>query len=289
MITPKLWAALNRPPAMHPLFRRTVVLPVVQERFYLSWANLVIGVILGLSQYSPLLLFLLMPPILVIVGLTYGLDCALRVSGAITREHEHNTYHLLSLSPPGQMGAMWTLCTSALYRKHDFIRLRNMLHAALLTGLYGGGAVTIIVVLVNLGLFTRYPQPVLPMLFAFGNFAAILGAIWAEYLQSAVLGVLLGMLISTYTHSRLDASLWAFGLYLLLQTATYVLTVLVGFTLLPVVFERLSLMGDYTLAVLSLLRLLILVVGREALVVIIWRALLERLNLTTAELDFIKH
>jgi len=289
VVTPRLWRALNRPPATHPLFQRTVVLPAYTSAHYLSWANLVINLILGLSRYAPTLLFLLMPLILMILGLTYGLDCGLRVGSAIAREHENDTYGLLSLSPNGPLGAMWALATSAIYRNHDFMRLWEIVRVSLITGLAAGVVVTGIALVLNADIFTRLPQP--PVLIYAGllNFAAIVGALYAEYVQSAVLGVLVGLVVSTYTRSRLDASMWVFGIYLLLQMIIYVLTVVIGFTALPLAVEALAVRGDFVLAGLSFARLGIFVLAREVAITLAWRGLLARLNVLPSESNLMNH
>ncbi|NWG17576.1 MAG: hypothetical protein HXY41_13195 [Chloroflexi bacterium] len=286
-VTPRLWRALNRPPATHPLFQRTVVLPAYSSAHYLSWANLIISLILGLSRYAPTLLFLLMPFILLILGLTYGLDCALRVGSAIARERENDTYGLLSLSPNGPLGAMWALATSAIYRNHDFMRLRGIVRASLLTGLAAGIVVTGIALFVNADIFNRFPQPPTPIYAGLLNFAAIVGALYVEYVQSVALGVLVGLLVSTYARSRLDASMWVFGVYLLLQMMIYVLTMVVGFTALPLAAEALAVRGDFALAGLSFARLGIFVLMREVVIALAWRGLQTRLNITPAESTFI--
>lgn len=286
MVTPLLWRALKHPPATHPLFRRTVILPVRASAHYLSWANFVINIVIGLSRYAPTLLFLMMPVILLPLGLTYGLDCALRVGNAIGREYEQNTYYLLALSPPGPLAAMWTLCASALYRNHDFMRLRDIVRGTLTSGLVGSLAVAAILLVMNSQVFTIYAQPAAMTLTDLANFLMILGAVYAEYIQSLVLGVLVGLLVSTLTRTRLDASLWAFGLYLLLQGLVYVLTLLLGFTLLPLLFDALHISGDFTRAGISLLRLLIFCGVREIFIIAMWRVLLERLNITRPELDY---
>lgn len=286
MVTPWLWRALNRPPSTHPVFQRTVVLPVYSEAQYLSWAGLMISLIIGLSRYAPTLLFLLMPVILLVLGLTYGLDCALRVGSAITREWERDTFSLLSLTPSGPFSAMWTLSTSALYRNHDFMRLRDIMRVSLSSGVVGAIAVAGVLVVITSNTFTRFPQPATLTFAHLLNVLVILGAVYAEYVQSLALGLLVGMVISTYARSRLDGSLWIFGLYLLLQAVVYVLTLALGFSLLPLVVDYLHLTGEYTLVSLSLLRLGIFCAVREVVVIGLWRLLLYRLNVIPSELDF---
>ncbi len=86
MRTRQLWWALNHPPATHPIFQRQVLLPGISKRRYVSWAGLVITLVIGLSEYSPVILMGLLPLVLFITGMLYGMECALRVSHVNTRE-----------------------------------------------------------------------------------------------------------------------------------------------------------------------------------------------------------
>jgi|FLYN01.1.fsa_nt_gi hypothetical protein len=291
MMTRKLWYALHHPPARHPLFLRTVLLPAPARRPFVSWATLLIDLVLGVAFNTPTLLFLLMPFFLLIIGVSYGLDCALRVSTTIAKEHEDRTFDLLSLAPTGQWGTNWALATSSLYRNRDFDRLFTIIRAALATAL----VLTCIVALIAAMSLTpsrptRLPQPsttdmLMRVAADFLAVLALLAAIYVEYVQSTVLGSVVGLIVPTYAHNRLDASLWSFSVFLLLQVSTYALAWLIGFNLLPDAYERLQINGWYANFSLPVLRVAVFFLLREAIITALWRALVQRLNLHVGEVD----
>src|SRR5262245_40636490 len=135
MMTRKLWFALHHPPARHPLFLRTVLLPAPGRRRFVSWATLLINLVFAVAFNTPTLLFLLMPFFLLIIGISDGIDCALRVSSTIAKEHEDRTFDVLSRAPTGIWGTNWALATSSLYRNRDFDRVFSIIRAALATAL----------------------------------------------------------------------------------------------------------------------------------------------------------
>lgn len=291
MMTRKLWYALNHPPARHPLFLRTVLLPPPSRRRFVSWATLLIDLVLGVAFNTPTLLFLLMPFFLLIIGISYGLDCALRISTTIAKEHEDQTFDLLSLAPTGVWGTNWALATSSLYRNRDFDRLFTIIRAALATALVLTCIVALIAVMsLTPSRPTRLPQPsgvdmLLRVAADFLAVVALIAAIYVEYVQSTVLGSLVGLFIPTYAHNRLDASLWAFGVFLLLQVSTYVLAWLVGFNLLPGAYERLHINGWYASFSLPVLRVAAFFLLREGIIAGLWRGLVQRLNVQVYEVD----
>jgi hypothetical protein len=100
-----------------------------------------------------------------------------------------------------------------------------------------------------------------------------------------VLGSLVGLVIPTYAHNRLDASLWSFGVFLLLQISTYMLAWLIGFSLLPGAYDRLQINGWYANFSLPVLRVVVFFLVREGIIVALWRGLIARLNVSPGELD----
>ncbi len=293
MMTRKLWYALHHPPARHPLFLRTVLLPTPERRRFVSWATLLIDLVLGVAFNTPTLLFLLMPFFLLIIGISYGVDCALRVSTTIAKEHEDRTFDLLSLAPTGIWGTNWALATSSLYRNRDFDRLFSIIRAALATALVLTCIVTLIAVMsVSPTRPTRLPQPgnmdiVMRVAADFLGVVALIAAIYVEYVQSTVLGSVVGLFIPTYAHNRLDASLWSFGVFLLLQVSTYALAWFVGFNLLPGVYERLQINGWSANFSLPVLRVAVFFLLREAIIAALWRGLVQRLNVQVSEVEWV--
>ncbi len=281
--TGKLWHALNRPPALHPLFQRTVLLPYYERRRSLSWAGMVIDLVMGLARHSPTILLFLIPLILPLIGITYGIDCALRVGSAIAREHENATFNLLSLSPPGPLGASWAVCASALYRDRDFERLHNIMRAC---AIIAGSIMAVITLFLLIGdAFSRDSYQASILMATLAHVLALVGAIYIDYVQSATLGTLVGMIVPTYTRTRIDTSLFSFGVFLLLQIGGYLMAFIVGFTLLPALFTRLGWMDDGSAILLSLCRVGALFLAREILIAGLWRFLIARLHAQPSELD----
>jgi hypothetical protein len=291
MMTRKLWFALHHPPARHPLFLRTVLLPAAARRPFVSWATLLINLVLAVAFNTPTLLFLLMPFFLLIIGISYGIDCALRVSTTIAKEHEDRTFDLLSLAPTGIWGTNWALATSSLYRNRDFDRLFSIIRTALATALVLTCIVALIAVMsLSPTRPSRLPQPgntdnFMRVAADFLAVVALIAAIYVEYVQSTVMGSVVGLFVPTYAHNRLDASLWSFGVFLLLQISTYALAWLIGFNILPDIYERLQINGWYAIFTLPVLRVAVFFLPREAMILALWRGLVQRLNVQVSEVE----
>ncbi len=291
MLTPKLWRALHDPPSTHPIFRRTVVLPVgvYKKRRYLSWANIIVVLVLGVGEHIPSLLLFLMPIVLFITGIVYGLDCALRVSHAIVQEHENDTFQLLSLSPPGPLGTSWTVCTSSLYRNREFAQLHMIVKSSIMVAVVITSLLGVLVLIGQSSTFSRYEQPVLPTVAILANLTGLFIVMYAEYVQSALLGCLIGMLIPTYVESTLDAGLYAFSVFLLIQTGVYFLAALIGFTVLPILYQAAGFYGELADISLAVLRVGAFILIREGIVQLVWRQLVNRLNAQPSEFDYVMH
>lgn len=282
MIVRRVWRALSDPPGVHPLFQRIVLLPPSVPRHSFTLANTIVNLVLGVGYHLPTMLFLLMPLILLILGVAYGLDCALRVSTAVARAREDNTYNLLSLTPGGAIGASWALTTSALYRNRDFSRLQETVRGTLLAGL----VLTPIIAMVSVILakdINGHLLTALDVLVNSLNMLTLLGILYLEYVGSTVQGVLVGMLTPTYVSNRLDANLYALLTFLLLQVTVYTAFALLGFTLLPRLLDSL-LAGDELAGVLvSPLRVIVFYGVREVLAAGLWRVLTRQLNTSLRE------
>jgi hypothetical protein len=288
MMTLKLWHALNHPPARHPLFQRLVLLPGMTDKRYFSWANILVSLVVDVGARSPVLLLFFLPLLLAFAGITYGIDCALRVGNSIARAYENETFDVLSLSPPGQMGITWALCTSSLYRHRDFDRLRDVMRSAIAFTFISLILIDAFISTINPSGFKPTLSPsVIVVMFHWTALSLIMVAIYVEYFQSAVLGSLVGMFVPTFARTRLDTGVLTFGGFLLLQMMVYFLTMLVGFGVLPVFINQTRLIGPLTEVGLNAVRLMIFFSLREALISILWYVLVQRLNTAPSELEFV--
>lgn len=286
MTTWKIWRALHNPPALHPVFKRAVLLPVsTDNRQTVGWAGLTINLVLGLGQHSPTILLLLMPFILLFTGITYGIDCAIRVGNAIAKEHENDTFNLLSLSPSGALGASWAMCTSSLYHNRDFDRFHNIIRGTVTIAIITVVVVASVIIITHSEQFTRAYEPTLPTVIHIVDLTTVMLALYFEYMQSAIVGSLIGMFVPTYTQNRMDTRIYTFGGFLLLQITTYFLAYLIGFVVLPELYHRLQIIGEETEMSLSILRLAVFFMIREVMITVLWRTLVERLNARPSELE----
>jgi len=286
MTTWKIWRALHNPPALHPVFQRTVLRPPpLVNRRSLGWAGLVVNLVLGLGQYSPTILLALMPFILVFTGITYGIDCAIRVGSTIAKERENDTFNLLSLSPSGALGASWAICTSALYRNRDFDRLHNVVRGSVIITMITIAIIAAITLVIQSDKFSRVAEPTFLTVIHLVDLTAVILAVYIEYVQSAILGSLIGMFVPIYSQNRVDTSAYAIGGFLFLQITTYFVAYFIGFLILTDLYDGLYISGDYAEISLSILRLGVFFMVREVIITVLWRTLVERLNAQPSELE----
>lgn len=281
MLTWHLWQALHNPPQDNPLFQRIVMAQDAKDGilhklriFAAYWLAC-----MALTLVWPL--FVTNAPTLLVVlvaaaNTIYGTAWAANISATITRERETDTYDLLCLLPPGAPGADWILSTACLYRSSLFRQLR-LLVRILATALMGALMAAMLIPAV----FAFAPgdlQNLSPSLFLALVYGLTAGAgFYVDHIQSLVLGNVVGMLVSTYTHNRLNARLLAAGLFVLLKLLVYLLTLTLGFEMLNGGFES-------TTAVLPLLRLLIFYTLHEFVIAALWHILALRLETSPHEL-----
>ncbi|MFO7321834.1 MAG: hypothetical protein DIU68_008890 [Chloroflexota bacterium] len=253
-----LWRALRRPPSRNPLFRRTYGMPEQPFPWYV-----------GCFQWLGVLFFL---PILAIPGTIYGLGWAIGISHLIGKEREIGRFDLLSLCPPGPLGMSWAIATGYLYHHRTFrniIMPGNLLFRVLLMALIVGGASPLF-------------APTMALTLGIADFAlTILGAAAAlviDHVQSIAAAALVGMTAIGFNASRVNTQIVAFALYSSIQLITYLLTLIIGFVILPVLVDSLGITGTAATFVLVAARLLVFATTREMLLVLLWYWLVEQVN-----------
>jgi hypothetical protein len=257
------------------------------KRRHVSWGGLLVTLVIGLSEYSPVVLMFLLPLMLFGTGLLYGIECALRISHVIIREQENGTFALLSLSPPGQLGMSWVIGTTSLYRNREF----DQLHSIIKNGL----AITLLVItwFSLLALLFFYPalsprtegaMVVLPIYF---TLILVLGVSYLDYIQSVILGCMIGLLVPTFRENSLNSAVYALGGFLLVDVGTLLFTALVGVVVLPQAYDLLGVYGEAANWSLVVLSLATLVSAREMVIRTLWALLAERTNAAASEQNFI--
>lgn len=287
MRTRQLWRALNHPPATHPIFRREVVLPGTAKRRYVSWAGLTITLVIGLSEYSPVILMLLLPLMLFVTGVLYGIECALRVSHVIALEQENGTYALLSLSPPGQLGTSWVVGLTSLYRNREFDQLHSIFKNGMAVTLIMLTLFSILALLFSYPALNRRQDGVATIMPVYVTLMVIFCASYIDYIQSVILGCLVGLLVPTFYENVLNSAVYALGGFLLAQVGTLLLAALVGIIVLPGVYDLLGFYGEIANWSQIILSVVTLVGAREVVIRVLWSLLAERCNAATSEQSFI--
>jgi hypothetical protein len=228
-----------------------------------------------------LVFFIVVPCVLLLFtfnGLIYGLVWGVKISSTIARSYESSIFDVLSLSPHGALGATWAMGTGCLYRNREFgdlkfpetwtIRLFIIVFVSMAMGTFSGAR--------------RANELALPvMIYAL----VLIATFYLDDIQSIVLGSLMGMLTPAYARNRTDARLWTMGLYLLIQVATYLSALIVGFVVLPALYNQIgvdSIAGEITLPLVSFI---VFCSVRELSISLIWRNLAERLNASPGELN----
>jgi hypothetical protein len=284
-MTLKLWRALNNPPATHPIFVRTVLLPRVVKRRSINSASIIIGFIMSMSEFMPTVLIFLMPVLLGGCGLIYGLDCAVRVSQLITFERRNNTYPLLVLCPPGALAVCWAMCTSLLYQQQQFGRLHEIVRTSTRIAFATIAVILMLFIAISISIIVSSSRLALPIITPLINAEAVVVLIYSEYVQSTVIGCLIGVIISTFATGTMDSILYAPAVFLLIKIGGYAASILVGFNLLERVYQQIAIQGGLTDILLTLARVVIIVVVQDLIIRLLWRVAIKQTDTVPQEAE----
>jgi hypothetical protein len=292
MITWRLWRMLLKPPEDHPLFQRMASLQDSAGESSGWWVKITVAALFLLWFAWPKVLSMLttnlvvaLPLLLPLIVNLRGLAWAVRVGGAIASERERGAYDLLSVMPPGALGASWIISAACLHRHHAFQGLYTVIHSVVAFGALIVAFITLMVVAnVDPSRSANFVGEELPRGF-FIDAASTIMLFYLDYLQTVVLAVIVGMAVALYAQSRLDARMLSLATFLLIQTAIYVVAIGAGFVVLPDLLADLGIHSG--LAQLSLLafRVALLIGLREMVIIVLWRGLIEKLGGDTSRLD----
>jgi hypothetical protein len=286
---------LRNPPFGHSLFRRTLInrpssstprrefepYRIINVQFVVE----LLGVMfVCTAMLSPIFLILASIGILLILnGTVYSLIWSVRTSGLIAQEREHQTYDLYCMSPEGALGVNWAICTGFLHRNNRLEQIHGIVRSLL-------GIALVIILLIALVLAANADKP---RATAFAqeesqryslmlvHVATLICLIFIDHVHSIVLSSLVGILVASYARGKIEAQIGTAGAYLTLQISAYALTWLIGFVMLPSLYnENATGLAQIILAVIQV----ILFYGiREAMISVLWNKLSSRLNVTPAE------
>lgn len=302
----RLWGALMQPFVAHPLFRRwgvwqppTTTGPAARAQRWLSlhqgWimGTLVVVTLASAMLFGPwrtlwalvvipfALLLALIPLLLISYGTIYGMLSALSIGSTISNEKVQGRYTLLGVTPYGFEGATWALCSLLIHASYTLRWLRTTAQFLYFLLLFAVG----IPLFISLGIYVFQPTPPLAdTLRVLGLGFALVILMVVDFIQSADLGSLIGMLVPTYVQTRSDTRNNVIFFFPIVQFGSYVLIALV-------------MVGPFLLAVesgMSLLwpaygSLVIFYLVREFIIVGLWCQLARRLNANLNEMDRFTH
>ncbi|MEO8396560.1 MAG: hypothetical protein ABI700_26435 [Chloroflexota bacterium] len=291
MLSWKLWRALNRPPQRSPIYRRAYLRQGAQDHevsiripllgFFKNVSMVVLPVVLILIG-TPILILLyylalsLAPLLLPFANTIYGLNHAYSTSGRIAHEREQQTYDVLCASPPGILGMHWSYCIGWI---HYHWLYRYTMIGVLVTGIIAS----------VFGLSSQMvfggAQPSLVITLA--RALAVGGIFVIDYAQTVVLSSLVALLVPTYAENESNAHLWAISLYLALQGAVYLPTLLLGIYALPSTFNLIGINPTVAGVLIPVLVIAFFALLREMIITGLWHAAKDQLSTTKVELDAI--
>jgi hypothetical protein len=290
MLTMRLWTLFAQPARRHPLYRRLlmprpvaslrrlvvrVVEPIAPIVYLFSLLFLCCG---ATSRSMGLFILAGVAGILLFNGTLLGAQWASVIAAELSRIRASGEWDLLSLAPVGALGTVWAAATGVLHREQIF-RKRYARHVTILRV-----ALTIVVVISIGSLLDPHTVSNDATLGVIVTVLFVLAASYVDYVQSVVLGTVVGLFAGTRTHSRLDAQLWALILFLALQIGVYLVTLIVGFGLLPSI-SLIGALGEAQRALLlAVLRLVLFVGSREFIIAALWNLLADDLNTNSGQL-----
>jgi len=289
MRTWRLWRTLQNPLTHHPLYWRPAF-HSFSFAFIPTWLLvsavlvLVAGVVGFPNLFRPLAPLCVFTPVLMIIGTVFsansrGILWTLGISSVISHQRTWGASELIYVSPIGALGTVWVLASRCLHYKDRFDGLRTIILSLMLAAsvIFACPLVTFFVLL-----FRYNPLQALSLL---SVTSVLLPIYYVDYVQTTLVSCLTGMLAATQTRSRIEARIWALGLFLLCQLATYSLSFLLIFNLLPRLYNLLDFAHGVADVSLPPLALLIFYLLREGIITMLWRLLTIRLNTDLSELD----
>lgn len=293
-VTWKIWKTLRYPLRWHPIFRRIHTQENSVNRNSLFWRTTqavagLAAVLFVIRFPTPALIaglgLMVAIPTLILVfnGTVLGAYWVAAVSSTLAQEYQDRSFDLMALTPRGALGVSWLICTGTIHRG-DWLRSSYrilrwvLLFVLVLLGFASAG----LVVSALLSGSALMLENQLRIVFEVSMVGVIAAALWIDHVQSIVTACLLGVLLPAYLPQSGQIHELARIIYLLLQTAVYVLIMLTYFSLRLLIFDIFSGLFFKGL-LLALVTLLAFYLLREAIINLLWHRLLERFAATAKE------
>lgn len=211
---------------------------------------------------TELLVFIFVFPLVLFMGPAYSLGWVIGISGDIARARANGALDLIALTPSGPLGASFAIALASLNRDISRARVNQR-------GTWAGRLI-IVGMVAFVALLLPQTQGNAPDLAPFVAAVILAAALIPDHVQSIVLALMAGVIGAEAAGDRATAQWSAFVLLLTLQMGAYGAAV--------TVFLMLTSSG---LIVSALVAVGVLVITREALIVLLWRAVTNRFGVTT--------
>ena len=297
MLSWRLWRTIADAEINNPIFRRVSQIhrPTPRSRprvqaprlFWLLAAIATIAAVIVAPQLFVLFfvvpifmitLIVAAPFLLPLLSWWAGLFSTGEIISGIYREKHQYTYDLICSSTQGKLNASWSFATGILYRGDWFAPLRWGTRLSLRFGSAALAGLTILTLLVAVSEsytvgFEQLRLLLLPLL--------IMTLYYTNMTQTFVIGHIIGLFVSSFEWAKRDATLGGLVAYFLFSVTPAALAGLAYFAFSWLVIDPHPLMriGVETAAIL------LIVVTREAGIMLLWSALKRRMNSTRAEAD----
>lgn len=256
MLTFWLWRSLRRADIAHPLYSRVYRMPPVPMPWYIA---------LLMIALAP---FLLLPGI-VLMSAAYSLRWSAQVAATLAEERATGRFELLSLTPPGALGACWAACRACLQRHGSMGQIQSI-----------GSWVMRLAFLWLVATSVRGSSSLVrvadwrPTYYFLVLFAGLV----IDHAESIVMACLVGTFVGTRTTGRVEAMLGAAGIFALFEVVTVVAPLLVGLVALPGIYTLFNAPTLGAAITTPLITLLLFAALREAVINGLWRAVQDAVN-----------
>jgi hypothetical protein len=315
MISWRIWQAIDMPFVAHPIYRRyamwnksfvpkpkpgirSMIWQQIQhhEEKLLGFLLLVGIIVIIFYGPSPLLIlaaattgafiFIAVPSIVLFSSTFYGLSVAIHLSDSIAIEKKQGRYIFMSLTPYGLAGTAWAMCSVTIHTHPILVGIRhNLMRLFLWLFMLSMLGVVILSVLLLVGTASSpddYQDRVKTIYYMAD--AAILGVIiLTDYMQSTIIGCIVGMLTPSLAKTPSDIRNFATGIFNAVQFGTYIVIILLCAFGWPVIYSSagIALFPTFPLACLVTFYLL-----REVIIAFLWLLLAWHTNTRFDELEF---
>ncbi len=215
MMTWRLWKALGSPPTQHPVFQRIAF----EDR---DDVPQMLQTILTQGQIWlwPLLFMLDMRLLVLSVfsGTLFGAVWIMSILHRVNQEREHHTFDLLCLTPGGMAETLWAISAGCLHQQGRF----RAIHAD--DVMYVRGVLFLMLGFTLSAVLPRVDGQVI----SFGWMIVLVCILWLDVIHSIVTATIASMWVSQLGLERISQQGMALVIFLVVQIAAYLLTLLIG-------------------------------------------------------------